>query len=153
MRTLQDYLDRPGDSFDKLSPLASAIQTRIDEAGLNAWDSPDSDLDAVSTWEERALVRLVSFYCVCSNSGRIHPHLDYGLALIPELEAVDARSTVKALRELDQLRDSGFELTDSDQVDKIEEQVPGDFIWADPILDYVNRHADRYLTSNAPLQE
>ena len=35
-----------------------AAQKRIEDAGLDAWDSPAARLDKISTWEERAIVRL-----------------------------------------------------------------------------------------------
>lgn len=145
MEHLKPYFEIEGDSFDKLSPLAAAIQKRIENAGLSAWESPETELEKVSTWEERAVVRLVSFYCVCSSSGRVHPHLDHGLWLCSELEAVGAHSTLRALRELDALRRSGVELGDGEQVSRIEKQVPGDFDWADPILEYVRSHPRRFL--------
>jgi hypothetical protein len=145
MKTLDDYLSQNGDSFDKLVSLTSAIQSRIDRSGLNAWDSPDSQLDSVSTWEERAIVRVISFYCNCSNSGRIYPCLDEGLSLTPEFEAIGAATTLTALHELDQLRNSEPDLEESKARIEIESQVPGDFEWAEPILNYVRAHSDRFL--------
>jgi hypothetical protein len=154
MKTLDDFLAIDGDSFAKLSPLVSAIQSRISQHGLDAWDSPDSELDRVSTWEERAIVRLTSFHCVCSNNGRVYPHIDYGLSLIPEFEAVGATETIHALRELERLRETEPDLEESPTRLLIEDRVPGDFVWADPIIEYVRRHSDRFLQHQvlAPLQ-
>lgn len=145
MKTLEDYLAGSDDSFSKLTSLATAIQSRIDRSGLNAWGSPDSQLDNVSTWEERAIIRLVSFYCSCSNSGRVYPCLDEGLALVPEFEAVGAATTIKALRELDQLQKTEPDLEECEGRIEIENQVPGDFEWAAPILEYVRKHRDRFF--------
>ncbi len=147
MLHLEKYLNVDGDSFDKLSALDTDVDKRITQAGLDIWDSPDAKLDQVSTWEERVIGRLMGFYCVCSNNGRVYPHVDLGLSLISELTAVGAHTTIKALRELDALRESGFELEDGDRVSKIEEQVPGDFEWADPLLDYVKANCTRFMNS------
>lgn len=145
MKSLDEYLTIEGDAYDKVSPLSSAIQERIEKHGLDAWDSPDSELDRVSTWEERAVVRLMSFYSLCSNNGRMYPHIDYGLSIIPELEAVGATETVTALRDLEVLRKTEPDLEESKERLRIEATVPGDFEWADPILAYVQKHKDRFL--------
>jgi len=146
MKKIETYLRGKGDSFERVSRICSAIQKRVEEkARLSLWESDKTELDAVSTEEERAVVYMVSFYSGCSNSGRIYPHLDAGLFLIPALEAAGAHSTVKALRELQEFRRSGAELRDCDAVAEIERQVPGDFEWADPILEYVRSNRDRFF--------
>jgi len=116
--------------------------------GSTGTDSPDIALDRISTWEERLIVRLFSFYCVCSNNGRVYPHIDYGLSMLAELEAVGATQTITALRELDQLRHTEPNLEESARRIQIEEQVPGDFEWPDPILTYVRRHHYSFLQPN-----
>ena len=139
---LTQYLSREGDAFGKLSALETAIRERIQRAGLSAWESAEEGLDAVSTWEERAVVRLMSLYSARSISGDFLQYVQYGLSLTRELEAVGAHSTVAALRELDRLDMSGRQ--DDAVVARIEAQVPGDFVWAEPILKFVIENADRF---------
>ena len=71
------------------------------------------------------IVRLLSFYSAYPNDMGVYIQFDYSLSLTRELEAVGENSRIKALRELDELREYGVELENDEPARQIEEQIPG----------------------------
>lgn len=127
------------DEYKELMGVVAGVFERCENSSLDLFDSSEEELNSISTWNERATVLITTFYNLCSNNGRVYPHLELGLSIRTELEAVGAVSTIAALDKLNELQKTMGELDDCPAIDKIENSIPGDFEWAKPVYEFYLR--------------
>ncbi len=143
-----DSLQSLRDDFDRVFFISEAVRKRIQLAGA---DILSNDAGKHVTETEHAILRMTQFFCLVSNNGRLYPHLELGLELLPFLEQMDLSGTVAALHALCGFADKHncaigsieFESKVEPVHEQLEAPAEGDFLWATRIMQYVAANPEK----------